>query len=184
MKRQMKRSWMKRPWMAALLAALLLLLASCETGGNDPALATEANGLLSGIPVAGTLADGGTFEGALSITELAFENGDLLVSGVLEGTATQGGTVTEISQTFTDVVANLTQQGGSCRILLLEIPGGLTLDVLGLVVDLAPVELEIRAERGPGNLLGNLLCALVGLLDQGGPLSGIQNLLDQINNLL
>jgi hypothetical protein len=28
-----------------------------------------------------------------------------------------------------------------------------------------PVIIEIRAEPGPGRLLGNLLCALLGLLD-------------------
>jgi hypothetical protein len=42
---------------------------------------------------------------------------------------------------------------------------------------------DITAEPGPGNLLGNLLCAVVGLLD-GGPLAGLlgqlQTLLNQI----
>lgn len=153
--------------------------------------ASQHNGLLSDIPITGALADGsGTFSGLLSITELAFEDGQLLASGTLTGTATQiidGATVvTEITQTITDMVVNLTGSGagGSCQILELDIPGGLTLDVLGLVVDLAPVNLEVRAERGPGNLLGNLLCAVAGLLDNGGPLAGISNLLNQINNLL
>ena len=153
--------------------------------------ASQHNGLLSDIPITGALADGsGTFSGLLSITELAFEDGQLLASGTLTGTATQiidGATVvTEITQTITDMVVNLTGSGagGSCQILELDIPGGLTLDVLGLVVDLAPVNLEVRAERGPGNLLGNLLCAITGLLDNGGPLADISNLLDQINGLL
>jgi hypothetical protein len=70
---------------------------------------------------------------------------------------------------------------GPCPILLLEIPGGVNLDILGLVIDLAPVRLEITAEPGPGNLLGNLLCAITGLLDQGGPL---QQLVSRLNNLL
>lgn len=152
--------------------------------------ASQHNGLLSDIPITGDLADGGTFDGLLSITELAFEDGQLLASGTLTGTATQvidGATVvTEITQTITDMAVDLLSSGpgGSCQILELDIPGGLTLDVLGLVVDLAPVNLEVRAERGPGNLLGNLLCAVAGLLDNGGPLAGISNLLDQINNLL
>lgn len=143
-------------------------------------------GLLSNIPIVGTLPGGGTFTGVLNVTNLVFQNGQLLASGTLVGTATQaGGTiVTAINQTFTNVLVGLLGTAGSCKILVLDIPGGLTLDVLGLVVDLAPVNLEIRAERGPGNLLGNLLCALVGLLDQGGPLAGILNLLNQINNLL
>jgi hypothetical protein len=41
------------------------------------------------------------------------------------------------------------------------------------------------AVSGPGNLLGNLLCALVGLLDQTPLNIGLINqLLAQINNLL
>jgi hypothetical protein len=53
-----------------------------------------------------------------------------------------------------------------------------------LVVDLAPVHLDITAQTGPGKLLGNLLCALVGLLDPPGPLAGIINLLERINAIL
>jgi hypothetical protein len=46
-----------------------------------------------------------------------------------------------------------------------------------------PIVVDIRAEPGPGNLLGNLLCAVAGLLD-GGPFAAIDRLLDQINRLL
>jgi hypothetical protein len=141
------------------------------------------SGLLSEIPVTGTLADGGTFEGVLSITNFAYQNGQLLVSGVLEGTATQGDVVTEITQTFTNVVASLLGSGRQCRILELDL-GPLNLDLLGLVVDLSAVNLDIVAQSGAGNLLGNLLCAVAGLLDSGGALSGILQLLNQINNLL
>jgi hypothetical protein len=48
------------------------------------------------------------------------------------------------------------------------------------VVTLDVVHLNITAEQGPGNLLGNLLCAIAGLLDGGGPLAGITALLNQI----
>lgn len=41
--------------------------------------------------------------------------------------------------------------------------------------------LDIAAEPGPGNLLGNLLCAIAGLLDPPGPLGQLAALL---NNLL
>jgi hypothetical protein len=61
---------------------------------------------------------------------------------------------------------------------------------LGLVVDLAPVHLDITAVSGAGNLLGNLLCAVVGLLDPGGFLGDLLNLdllldiLRQINEII
>jgi hypothetical protein len=43
------------------------------------------------------------------------------------------------------------------------------------------VVLNITAVPGAGNLLGNLLCAVTGLLDQPGPLA---NLLNQILGIL
>ena len=43
------------------------------------------------------------------------------------------------------------------------------------------VVLDITAVPGAGNLLGNLLCAIAGLLDGGSPLGGLAALL---NNLL
>ena len=161
------------------LAASLFLLVLAPTS-----MAANHNTLLSNIPVTGDLADGGTFEGVLSLTDLALENGQLVVSGVLDGTATQGGVVTEIVQTFTGIPASLAGSGpgSSCQILDLDL-GPIFLDLLGLIVDLDEVNLEIRAERGPGNLLGNLLCAVAGLLD-GGPTSGLSALLSRITGLL
>jgi hypothetical protein len=58
--------------------------------------------------------------------------------------------------------------------------GPLDLNLLGLMVHLNQVVLDITAVPGAGNLLGNLLCAVAGLLDQGGPLQGLINLLNQI----
>jgi hypothetical protein len=51
-----------------------------------------------------------------------------------------------------------------CPILHLEL-GPLDLNLLGLRVQLNQVVLDITAIPGPGNLLGNLLCAIAGLLD-------------------
>ena len=74
-----------------------------------------------------------------------------------------------------------------CPILHLEL-GPLDLNLLGLRVQLNQVVLDITAIPGPGNLLGNLLCAIAGLLD-GVDLGGIlgnllQNLLDALIRLL
>jgi hypothetical protein len=67
-----------------------------------------------------------------------------------------------------------------CDVLNLVL-GPLDLDVLGLTVNLNRLVLDIVAVSGAGNLLGNLLCAVAGLLDGGGLLS---NLLGQITDLL
>ena len=53
-------------------------------------------------------------------------------------------------------------------------------DSAGGVFGALCINLDITAVPGPGNLLGNLLCAVTGLLD-GGPLAG---LLGQLNDLL
>ena len=52
-------------------------------------------------------------------------------------------------------------------VLFLDLEG-LFLDLLGLEVDLNEVVLDVSAVSGPGNLLGNLLDAVSGLLGSGG----------------
>lgn len=74
-------------------------------------------------------------------------------------------------------------QLGSCDVLFLDL-GPLHLDLLGLTVDLSRVILDVNAVTGPGNLLGNLLCALLGLLDITALLTTITQLLETINNIL
>ncbi len=69
----------------------------------------------------------------------------------------------------------------ACDVLNLVL-GPLDLDLLGLEVHLDKVVLNIVAQSGAGNLLGNLLCAVAGLLDGGlaGLLGRITNLLNRI----
>ncbi len=89
-----------------------------------------------------------------------------------------------ISQALTLPVIG-SQATASCEILDLVL-GPLDLNLLGLVVHLDTVHLNITAVPGPGNLLGNLLCAVAGLLDNtgggtaGGALNGIAALLNNI----
>lgn len=70
----------------------------------------------------------------------------------------------------------------ACGILNLNL-GPLDLDLLGLQVHLDKVVLNVVAQSGAGNLLGNLLCSVAGLLDNtsGGVIGG---LLGQISDLL
>src|SRR5687768_2568855 len=75
----------------------------------------------------------------------------------------------------------------ACPILHLEL-GPLDLNLLGLRVQLNQVVLDVTAEPGPGNLLGNLLCAVAGLLDGvdlANVLGGLlQSLIDALTRLL
>ena len=71
----------------------------------------------------------------------------------------------------------------TCDILNLVL-GPLDLNLLGLEVHLNQVILDIVGVTGAGNLLGNLLCAVTGLLDGGGPLGQIVTLLNSILAIL
>ena len=78
-----------------------------------------------------------------------------------------------------------TVAGRSCDVLNLVL-GPLDLNLLGLQVHLDRVVLNVVAVTGAGNLLGNLLCAVAGLLDGGlgGLLGQVQALLNQILGVL
>lgn len=75
--------------------------------------------------------------------------------------------------------------GGSCQILDLVL-GPLDLNLLGLKVHLNRVVLNIEAAPGAGALLGNLLCAVAGLLDGTGLLEQLRlaNVLNRILSIL
>jgi hypothetical protein len=80
----------------------------------------------------------------------------------------EGNVVQRVNEAFEgfDITGLLNGNGNQvCQILFLEL-GPVFLDVLGLIVEIPdPVIVEIRAEPGPGQLLGNLLCPLLGILD-------------------
>jgi hypothetical protein len=109
------------------------------------------------------------------------QNGALAAAGSLTGTLTDalGNVIGTVPNVPVTIPISAAQASGSCQILDLTL-GPLDLDLLGLVVHLDQVHLNITAQRGPGNLLGNLLCAIAGLLDQPG--SG--SLADLLNQLL
>ena len=142
-------------------------------------LAAAPNPAQTSAPVTGTvtqIVDGvavtSQFTGTISNLTTSVVNGVLTLTGTLTGTGLPAGGVP-----FSVPLTALAD--ASCTILTLNI-GAIHLDLLGLVVDLAPVNLDITAEPGAGNLLGNLLCSVAHLLDNGGPLQGIAALLNRL----
>ncbi|MEM4782330.1 MAG: hypothetical protein QXG03_12335 [Halalkalicoccus sp.] len=117
--------------------------------------------------------DDATFEGDLVFTDLDVnEDGELVASGRLRGQLS-GNPTEQINETFDGLVLGLLEDvldvlspenAGECPILELVIEP-IFLDLLGLQVETETIELDIRAIAGEGNLLGNLLCAVAGLLD-------------------
>jgi hypothetical protein len=70
---------------------------------------------------------------------------------------------------------------GACEVLNLVL-GPINLDLLGLVVRTNRINVRIDAVPGPGNLLGNLLCAITGLLDP--QTASPPNLASALNSIL
>ena len=137
----------------------------------------------------------GTFAGRILITHLALRNASkktLTVRGVILSGDVAGvpGAGHIANQAFTAPARLLTGAHGqaatpaACPILRLDI-GRIHLDLLGLVIDLAPIHLNITAQSGPGKLLGNLLCALANLLNANPlNLTRIQQVLGRIDRIL
>jgi hypothetical protein len=111
------------------------------------------------------------------------------VAHLLDGTGPLGGLTALLNQILAIWVAvkwgllPVSAAGTTCTILHLTL-GALDLNLLGLTVHLDPVLLDISAVQAPGNLLGNLLCAVAHLLDGTGPLGGLTALLNQILAIL
>lgn len=170
--------------------ALFGVLALLVTGAGSAATVAEAapptsNANLT-VPITGTatnaLGQTVTFAGQFALQRFTVVNGRLAAVGQLTGTLTNTvtGVVQNVSQQITLPIAG-TQ--ATCQILDLTL-GPLDLNLLGLVVHLDQVHLEITAESGPGNLLGNLLCGIAGLLDSGAGANTLATILNRLLSLL
>lgn len=99
----------------------------------------------------------------IHVTNVFAQNGQLFANVAIGGhTVTAPVTVT--AQPNSDPTA--------CPILNLHLDA-IHLDLLGAVVDTSPICLDVTAMPGNGNLLGNLLCDVAGLLNNGVPLGNI-----------
>ena len=167
--------------LALFATALALPLGTYAQAALPPQAASGTS-----FPVTGTgTAPSGpvSFAGTFNIQQFHVTDGKLFAQGLLSGTVTETASRAprrrspskpSMSRSISingkplsavadegDMVA---AQVPACDILNLVL-GPLHLDLLGLVVDLNQLILNITGETGAGNLLGNLLCAVTGLLD-------------------
>lgn len=180
-----------RKAMVAVLTASAMLLSLFLLSGPAGAVMAPAKASPSSTssalttPITGTFTDAtggtGTFTGTFTVTKFVSQSGQLLATGSLTGTLTDslGNLVGTVTQTVSLPVSGT----GTCQVLHLDL-GPLDLDLLGLQVHLNEVVLDITAQSGPGNLLGNLLCAVAHLLDSNTVNNSLVNLLNQIVHLL
>jgi hypothetical protein len=177
--------------MALGLASVSIGSASAATGSTSPrsVVGKSDQGKITST-VTGKTSAGDKVTGSFTPTRFVQRDGVLYAQGFLQGKISKAdGSVTKFSgikkmpvkkingQSVTD--ARTASRAAACDILNLVL-GPLDLNVLGLEIHLQRVVLDIVAVAGAGQLLGNLLCAVAGLLD-GGPLAG---LLGQLSTLL
>lgn len=179
----------------ALLAAGMPVVALADqgNGGDSKGGDKQENKIHHGqFPVSGSASAGAAFSGLLQFTHFASQpagtTNQLVANGLLSGVFkdASGATIATLrNAAFTAPVTNV-DPPPSCQILNLVL-GPLTLNLLGLVVTIPnPIVLNITAVPGAGNLLGNLLCAVVNLLNPGGLaglLGNLSALVTALNNL-
>jgi hypothetical protein len=155
---------------------------------DDAAAQTRFGGSGISAPVTGT-GEGTTFAGTLVIQRFARVANQVVAIGLVNGVLTDT-TSGATSNIIRQVQVPLDTSGGGdvsvaaiCSVLAL-VRGPLDLNLLGLAVHLDQVVLNIDAVSGAGNLLGNLLCAITGLLDGTPPLGLLTTLLNQVLAIL
>jgi hypothetical protein len=148
--------------------------------GSVSAAPPDVQGNKTTANVHGKADNGAVFNGKYTITKFQpGADGGVDAVGNLTGKWSGPGAPTgDVSQVVTMPV-NQQQTQASCQVLDLVL-GPLNLDLLGLVVHLDTVHLNITAVPGAGNLLGNLLCSVAGILDG----TGTGSLLDVLNQIL
>jgi hypothetical protein len=194
---------LRRKATCTLVAASLVLMAgSIQAQGQKNGHDKGKDDASLAIPVATVPGSAVTGTGTFTLKRFVNDGGTVKAIGTLTGTFTDGirsvsivrnmalpVTVGETpaaaaaSENLKDALESgpsAAAQIGNCPILHLDL-GPLDLNILGLDVELSRVILDIVAESGAGNLLGNLLCTVTNLLNSPGPLA---NLLDQILGLL
>jgi hypothetical protein len=170
----------------------VLAIAICAIVALAPATASAQApaGLTQVVPVSGQTKNGKQFNGRYAIDRFATSSGRLVSVGTLRGrldgrrVAKRGVRMpAAVTSGATSAAAQppVPPIPGACQILNLRL-GPINLNLLGLVVRTNRIQVRIDAVPGPGNLLGNLLCAITGLLDPQA--TGVRQMAPALNSIL
>jgi hypothetical protein len=162
---------------ATLTCAFMLVggtgIASAQTAPSTQALAKTIN-------VTGTAKNGKQMKAKYTIDRFIAKGSKTYALGTLKGKVghthfTKRNVKLPVAQGTGQAAA--AQVVPSCQVLDLVV-NPINLNLLGLVVHTDTIHLNITAVPGAGNLLGNLLCGILGILNPPtggtGPLSGAQ----------
>ncbi|HET9015873.1 MAG TPA: hypothetical protein VFN57_09765 [Thermomicrobiaceae bacterium] len=171
----------------AMAAALLATFAMAPLTAGATGRQTHTGSLTA--PVTGTYTDPttgsvGSFTGTMTITKFAADATSrvLTASGTITGvvdytSGTLANTTQSITTTFTAPV------DPTCPILSLTV-GPIHLDLLGLVLNTNTIQVNLTAQSGPGNLLGNLLCAVTNALNGNASQTALNQIVGLLNQIL
>lgn len=169
--------------LSALLCAGLLgapAVAGAATTSTKPAATAAMT-----TPITGTASNGKAFTGTFKVKRFITRNKQTYALGTLAGHIGSRKVPAHSVQIPVSVATPAgARAAATCQVLDLVL-APIDLNLLGLKVHLDQVHLNVSAESGPGNLLGNLLCSVTGLLDQnplGTQLTQILNVVLAILN--
>ena len=172
------------------LVAVVTAFATMLVGGVGTAAAQNATTKASQVvEMTGTAKNGKKFSGTYTIKRFTTSGGKVYAVGQLKGRLKGR----NVKRSGVRIPASVVRQAGAsasqlpnptqgaCQILNLVLEP-IELNLLGLRIATSRIELLIEAQPGPGNLLGNLLCAITGILDPGA--NSPVNVLRQVLNAL
>jgi hypothetical protein len=173
-----------------LLLAAIAALAVMLVGGAGPAAAqTSSTPLTQKVKMTGTAKGGKKFSGTYTIQRFTHRGSKLYAVGTLKGRLNGHG----VKRTNVRIPAALARPGAqtaqipptpnACQILNLTLQP-IDLNLLGLRVRTSRIDLRIEGVPGAGNLLGNLLCGITGILDPQAATPASPSVLTQVLNAL
>jgi hypothetical protein len=177
--------------MAALaaVAAFALLL----VGGAGPA-AAQGKPLTQVVKMTAKAKNGKKFTGTYTISRFTQSGGKVYAVGTLKGKL-KGRTVRKSNVRIPATLARHPAAGasqvglppnptpGACQILDLTLEP-INLNLLGLHLVTSRIEVLLEAIPGAGNLLGNLLCGITGILDPQAATPASPSVLAQVLSAL
>ena len=172
-----------------VLAAAVAALAVMLIGGAGPAAAqTSTTPLTKTVKMTGTAKNGKKFKGTYTIKRFTHSGSKLYAVGTLKGRlkgrrVTKNNVRVPASLARPASAAQIPPTPNACQILNLTLQP-LDLNLLGLRVRTSRIDLRVEGVPGAGNLLGNLLCGITGILDPQAATPATPSLLTQVLNAL
>jgi hypothetical protein len=172
-----------------LLVAAVAALAVMLIGGAGPAAAqTSGTPLTKSIAMTGKAKNGKKFTGTYTIERFTRSGSKQYAVGTLKGRL-KGRRVKREDVRIPIALARAAQASqipptpNACQILNLTLQP-IDLNLLGLRVRTSRIDLRIEGVPGAGQLLGNLLCGVLGILDPQAVTPATPSQLTQVLNAL